>query len=96
MPSIRAVSRMDMMFAFIAKHRRIWPVSRLRDVLEALRSGFHAWLVRPTSRREIRDTKLVTAIETSFQASDRTCRARRVWRDPLDLEREANGPGDRL
>ena len=42
MPSVRAISRMDMRFAFIAKHRHIWPVSRLRDVLEVLRSGFHA------------------------------------------------------
>ena len=61
-----------MRFAFIAKHRHIWPVSWLCDELEVLRSGFHAWLNRPTSAREIQDAKLVTAIETSFKASDRT------------------------
>ena len=72
-----------MRFAFIAKHRHIWPVSWLCEVLEVSRSGFHAWLNRPTSAHEIQDAKLVTAIETSFRASDRTYGARRVWRDVL-------------
>jgi len=53
-------------------------------VLEVSRSGFHAWLNRPTSTREIQDAKLVAAIETSFKASDRTYGARRVWRDVLE------------
>jgi len=52
-------------------------------VLDVSRSGLHAWLNRPTSLREIDDATLVTAIETSFKASDRTCGARRVWRDVL-------------
>jgi len=54
-----------MRFAFIAKHRRIWPVSWLCEVLEVSRSGFHAWLTRPLSDRAILDAKLVTAIDTS-------------------------------
>ena len=74
-------TRGDMRFA---KHRHIWPVSWLCDVLEVSRSGFHAWLSRPTSPREIHDAKLVTVIETSFKASDRTYGARRVWRDVLE------------
>ena len=73
-----------MSFAFIAKHRHIWPVSWLCEALEVSRSGFHAWLNRPTSTREIHDAKLVMAIETSFKASDRTYGARRVWRDVLE------------
>ena len=73
-----------MRFAFIAKHRHIWPVSWLCEVLEVSRSGFHAWLNRPTSAHEIQDAKLVTAIETSFKASDLTYGARRVWRDVLE------------
>ncbi|MEZ5887879.1 MAG: IS3 family transposase [Paracoccaceae bacterium] len=77
-------ARGDMRFAFIAKHRHIWPISWLCEVLEVSRSGFHAWLNRPTSTREIHDAKLVTAIETSFKASDRTYGARRVWRDVLE------------
>ena len=73
-----------MRFAFIAKHRHIWPVSWLCDVLDVSRSGFHAWLTRPTSAREFHDAKLVTTIETSFKASDRTYGARRIWRDVLE------------
>lgn len=73
-----------MRFVFITKHRHIWPVSWLCEVLEVSRSGFHAWLNRPTSIREIEDAKLVTAIETRFKASDRTYGARRFWRDVLD------------
>jgi hypothetical protein len=49
-----------MRFAFIAKHRHIWPVSSPCEVLEVSRSGFHAWLGRPTSAHEIQDAKLVT------------------------------------
>jgi putative transposase len=73
-----------MRFAFIAKHRHIWPVSGLCEVLEVSRSGFHAWLNRPTSARDINNAKLVMAIEASFKASDRTYGARRVWRDVLE------------
>lgn len=77
-------ARGDMRFAFIARHRHIWPVSWLCDVLEVSRSGFHAWLNRPTSTREIDDAKPITAIEKSFKDSDRTYGARRVWRDVLE------------
>ena len=73
-----------MRFAFIAKHRHIWPVSWLCEVLEVSRSGFHAWLNRPLSDRAILDAKLVTAIDKSFKASDRTYGARRVWHDVLE------------
>lgn len=73
-----------MSFAFIAKHRHIWPVRWLCDVLEVSRSGFHAWLNRPTSARALHDATLVAAIAASFRASDRTYGARRVWRDVLE------------
>ena len=35
-----------MRFAFIAKHRGIWPVAWLCEALDVSRSGFHAWLDR--------------------------------------------------
>ena len=73
-----------MRVAFVAKHRRIRPVSRLCEVLDVSRSGFHAWLDRPTALREIDDAKLVTAIEASFKAGDKTYGARRDWRDGLE------------
>lgn len=37
-----------------------------------MRSGLNAWLNRPTSARQIHDAKLITTIETSVKASDRT------------------------
>ena len=73
-----------MRFAFIAKHRHIWPVSWLCEVLNVSRSGFHAWLNRPLSDRAIYDARLVSAIDASFKASDRTYGARRVWHDLLE------------
>ncbi len=73
-----------MRFACIAKHRHIWPVSWLCDVLDVSRSGFHAWLTLPTSARETKDAMRVLATETNFKASDRTCGARRLWRDALE------------
>ena len=73
-----------MTFAFIAGHRHIWPVSWLCAALQVSRSGFHAWLNRPASARAQQDAKLVTAIDNSFRASDRTYGARRVWRDVLE------------
>jgi putative transposase len=44
-----------MRFAFIAKHRHIWRVSWLCEVLDVSRSGFHTWLNRPTSSHDIHD-----------------------------------------
>ena len=73
-----------MRFAFVARQRHNWPVSWLCDVLEVSRSNFHAWFNRPSSARAIRDAKFVMAIETNFNASDRTYGACRVWRDVLE------------
>ena len=39
-----------MRFAFVAKHRSIWPVAWLCKALDVSRSGFHAWLNRPLAR----------------------------------------------
>jgi len=72
-----------MKFAFIARHRHIWPVSWLCDALDVSRSGFHAWLTRPASAHAIADERLTEAISRSFQRSDRTYGARRVWHDVL-------------
>lgn len=57
---------------------------RLCEALEVSCSGFHAWLNRPTSARDIHDAKLVMVIETSFKASDPTYGARRVCHDVLE------------
>ena len=73
-----------MKFAFIVKHRHIWPVSWMCNALEVSRSGFHAWLNRPACERAVHDEKLASVIGASFKASDRTYGARRVWRDVLE------------
>jgi len=72
-----------MRFAFIAKHRSIWPVAWLCEALDVSRSGFHAWLGRGPSRRSRDDEAIGAKVRTSFVTSDRTYGARRVWRDVL-------------
>jgi putative transposase len=72
-----------MRFAFIAKHRHVWPLEWMCSALEVSRSGFHAWLTRAPSARALADAALTPVIDRSFKASDRTYGARRVWRDVL-------------
>ena len=72
-----------MRFAFIAKHRSIWPVVWLCKALDVSRSGFHAWLNRSPSRRTRYDEALMAVMRVSFVDSDRTYGARRVWHDVL-------------
>jgi putative transposase len=72
-----------MKFAFVAKHRGIWPVRWMCEALGVSRSGFHSWLTRSPSRRARADEEIGAKVRTSFLASDRTYGARRVWRDML-------------
>ncbi len=72
-----------MRFAFIAKHREIWPVSWLCGALGVSRSGFHAWLTRAPSRRARSDEEIAARVRASHVASYRTYGARRVWHDIL-------------
>jgi len=72
-----------MKFAFIAKHRSVWPVAWLCNALGVSRSGFHAWLNRSPSARSRNDEAIGERIRASFTSSDRTYGARRVWRDLL-------------
>ena len=72
-----------MKFAFIAKHRAIWPVAWLCEALDVSRSGFHAWLNRAPSKRTRDDEEIGAKVRASFIGSARTYGARRVWRDVL-------------
>jgi putative transposase len=72
-----------MRFAFVAKHREIWPVSWICGALGVSRSGFHAWLTRAPSARSRSDEALAAKVRASFVASDRTYGSRRVWHDLL-------------
>ena len=44
-----------MKFAFVAKHRGIWPAGWLCEALGVSRGGFYAWLTRPRSARSRSD-----------------------------------------
>lgn len=70
-----------MIFGFIAKHRGIWPVRWMCEMLDVSRGGFYDWVKRPPSARSREDAKLQAQVRTSFVASDETYGARRVWRD---------------
>ena len=72
-----------MKFAFVAKHRAIWPVAWLCKALDVSTSGFHDWLNRSPAKRTLENESLQGLIRQSFQDSDRTYGARRVWRDLL-------------
>jgi putative transposase len=70
-------------FAFIAKHRGIWPAEWLCEALGVSRGGFYAWLTRRRSQRNRSDEELGAKVRASFLASDRTYGARRIWHDLL-------------
>ena len=72
-----------MKFAFIAKHRAVWPVAWMCSALGVSRSGFHTWLTRPPSQHARDDEAILAKVRTSFVGSDRTYGARRVWHDVL-------------
>jgi putative transposase len=65
-------------FAFIAKHRGIWPVAWMCGALGVLRSGFHAWLTRSPSQRARDDEVIGARVRASHVSSYRTYGARRV------------------
>lgn len=72
-----------MRFGFIAKHRGIWPLRWMCEVLDVSPSGFYSWLSRGPSRRATLDEVLVGEVRRSFEASGDTYGVRRVWPDLL-------------
>lgn len=53
----------------------------LCEALDVSRSGFDEWLTRPPARRTVENGRLMRAIRTSVESSDRTYGSPRVWRD---------------
>ncbi|TPE49679.1 hypothetical protein FJM51_13615 [Amaricoccus solimangrovi] len=66
-----------MRFAFIGKHRQVWPVSWLCAVLGVSRSGFHTWLNRPVSARMAHDEKIGRVTRKKLQGQ-----RPHLWRPP--------------
>jgi putative transposase len=72
-----------MRFAFVARHRAIWPLAWLCKALDVSTSGFHDWLNRKPAKRTLENEVVLGLIRHSFLESDRTYGARRVWKDVL-------------
>ena len=68
-----------MKFKFIAKHRGIWPLTWMCEVLDVSPTGFYSCLSRPPSKRQREDEVLIRQIRGSFTDSGDTYGVRRVW-----------------
>jgi putative transposase len=72
-------------YGFVARHRSVWPVRTMCQLLGVSRSGYYDWCDREPSRRSQEDQRLTARIRCSFLESDRTYGSPRVWRDLRDL-----------
>lgn len=70
-----------MRYAFIARHRPIWAVSRMCRLLVVSRSGFHEWHERVPSARALEDERLTTRIRSFHLLSGRRYGSPRICRD---------------
>jgi putative transposase len=68
-------------FAFVARHRSIWPTRVMCRLLGVSASGFYEWHCRPQSARSLDDARLLVCIRESFALSDQTYGSPRVWKD---------------
>lgn len=73
-----------MKYAFIAKHRTIWPTRTMCRVLGVSHSGYYDWSKRAPSARDQENERLLKSIRLSHQASDNTYGSPRVFRDLLE------------
>ena len=58
-----------MIFAWMERHVRQWPLSVMCQVLEVSRSGYYAWIERPPSKRQERAMKLTEQIRAAHEQS---------------------------
>ena len=73
-----------MKYGFILEHRSIWPITWMCQALGVSDNGFHAWRVRPPSKRAVANERLLGLIRQSFLGSDKTYGSPRVFRDLTD------------
>lgn len=70
-----------MKYAFIVRHRDVWPTRVMCRVMSVSASGFYEWFARAPSERSQVDARLARSIRESFELSDRTYGSPRVWHD---------------
>jgi len=70
-----------MKFAFIAAREVAFPVSSMCRVLGVTKSGFYAWMKRPTPARSRSDAQLAASVAAVHQRSRRTYGSPRVHRE---------------
>lgn len=73
-----------MRYAFVARHRPIWSVSRMCRLLAVSRSGFHEWHERSPSARLLEDERLTARIRSFHLLSNRSYGSPRIWRDLVE------------
>ena len=76
-----------MKYAFVARHRRVWPITVQCRVLEVSVSGYHAHLVRqarPVRPGCLSDAALVVHIRTIHAQTRRSYGWPRTWRELRD------------
>jgi transposase InsO family protein len=73
-----------MKFQFISDHRGTFKVGRMCKLLKVSRSGFHAWLNRPESRRSLENRSLEAKIRTLHADSHGIYGAPKIHQDLID------------
>jgi putative transposase len=68
-------------FAFVARHRSVWPARVMCRLLQVSASGFYEWLERPPSARSLANARLLMRIRESFALSQQTYGSPRIWKD---------------
>ena len=70
-----------MKFAFVARHRPVWPTRMMCRLLGVSTSGFYEWVGRAPSARAVANAGLLVRIRESFALSQQTYGSPRVWKD---------------
>jgi hypothetical protein len=61
-----------MIYGFRVKHRGVWPVRWMCEMLDVSPSGFYEWLRRAPSKRAREDMQVLAQLRASFAGSDET------------------------
>jgi putative transposase len=65
-------------YAFVAAHKREWPIGVMCGVLRVSRSGYYAWVDRPESDRDRDNRRLLVLIKSAHEKSHKTYGSPRI------------------